>query len=284
MRIAGILRPQPALMAFGAWKTTILKMHMVFWLVFSIAVIEQPSKAETLVSSLGNTPTDVTVNISPNAPVWDASSFETGTQAWVFSSTTIDLDGSPEVCLLSDNAGQPGTPLAYLGSEIANGDSTSTFFTSQTVRLAPSTTYWIAVGNTNANGGLNLGISLSTGFAFTNVSGATMTLSASDGIGSITNPPQVWNPSVSGGAILFAIDGIPVTLSEPRLTGMQTINGACNLTISNLQCGQIIILEGSTNLISWTSLQTNITSGITLSFTNYANSGVPCQFFRASAQ
>ena len=282
MRFAGISRPHPALMALSGWNTARLKNQMVFWLVFSMVVDEMPSKAETLVSSLGNTPTVVTVNINPNAPVWTASSFQTDTQSWVLSATMVALDGSPEVCLFSDNGGKPGVPLAYLGSQMANGDSTSTFFTSQTVRLDPSTTYWIGVGNTNANGGLNLGMYLSADFTFTNVSGATMTLSGSEGIGSLTNPPQSWNPSVSGGAILFAIEGIPVILSEPRFTGLQTINGACNLTISNLQFGQIIKLEGSTNLINWTSLQTNIASGAILSFTNCASSGV--QFFRASAQ
>jgi hypothetical protein len=105
-----------------------------------------------------------------------------------------------------------------------------------------------------------------------------------DGRSSDTNPPQIWNPSGSGVALLFAVDGISIKLSEPYITGIQASNGTCCLTISNLQYGQIIKLEGSTNLINWTSLQTNIASGVTLSFTNCTSSQVPCRFFRASAE
>jgi hypothetical protein len=278
-------RPRPALAALGDEIAAQFK-KAVCWLVISLFFIGRLSQAELLVSSLGNTSSYVNVGKS----VWIASPFQLSTQSWVFSSATIDLAvgsiylNTADVYLFSDNTGQPGTPLAYLGSQIINGSQTYTFPTSQTVRLDPLTTYWIGVGNTSTNGGLNISLSLFGDFTFTNVSGATMTYSASDGTGSDISPPQIWNPSGSDVALLYAVDGIPVKLSEPYFAGIQAINGACSLMISNLQSGQIIVLEVSTNLISWTSLQTNIASGTTLSFTNGISSQVPCQFFRASAQ
>jgi hypothetical protein len=283
MRIADNLRQCRTLVALSDWIVLQLKNYAVFWLVISI-FIERSSQAETIVSSLVESPSYVNFK----SGIWLTSSFQTDTQPWLFSSANFDLanggGGTADVYLLSDNGGQPGMPLAYLGSQTIDENSPYIFSASQIVRLDPSTTYWIALGNTSTDGGLNVSLSFfSDDFTFTNIPGASMAFSACDGESSGTDLPPIWNPSVSGVALLFAVDGTLIKLSEPYIAGIQASNGTYCLKISNLQCGQIIELEGSTNLINWTSFQTNMTSGTTLSFTNCVNSQIPCQFFRASA-
>lgn len=81
----------------------------------------------------------------------------------------------------------------------------------------------------------------------------------SSGTGSITVMP----PSV-----------IPaITLESPRLTDGKLLFEATGLTD-----GKTIVLSSSTNLTSWTAIQTNVVAGSSMTFTNATD--IPCQFFR----
>jgi len=64
-----------------------------------------------------------------------------------------------------------------------------------------------------------------------------------------------------------------ISLDAPRLEGNQFLFDATGLTV-----GKTNVLEGSTNLMSWISISTNVAADTSLTFTNVAN--LPCRFFR----
>ncbi len=141
----------------------------------------------------------------------------------MLSSATVGLaPGAPDhstaiLQLFSDNAGTPGLALADLGSQtVTNGYSLYTFTAASMITLNPFTTYWIGVGNVETNRALNVGLLLTDPFTYSGVPGASMTNSVSTGTGFQHAPPSTCNPSGSGITLLFAVDGMPVVVPEPR--------------------------------------------------------------------
>jgi hypothetical protein len=204
-------------------------MKKLVFLILGLTFITNEIHADVIVSSLGS-PQSL-INFSSEA--WAASPFQTDTQSWILSSVTVDLapggsDGSSSLYLFSDNAGAPDVALANLGSQVVTGDELYTYTPTDLTILNPSTIYWIAIGNTATNGGLNVSFSdllNPSSFAFTGVSGASMSESVSSAIGSDGNPPLVWDGSGGGLALLFGIDGTPVAVPEPRQIALMILGG-----------------------------------------------------------
>jgi hypothetical protein len=68
-------------------------------------------------------------------------------------------------------------------------------------------------------------------------------------------------------------------LPAPAFASLTINNGALQMTVSNLTTGGTVVLQASTNLQNWVSIQTNAVNSSTLSVTNPINQ--PAQFFKA---
>lgn len=243
--------------AQGLTKVTAL----VVALVLSAAC---KTHAETIVSSLNNTSTVVNFSIGG----WAGSSFTTDARSWNLTSATVTLELGAQtssvanVRLFADNAGRPGASLVNLGTRtVATGAQPYTFTAPTSVTLAPSTTYWIAVGNVGTNGGLNVALS-QPGQSFTNsgVPGASMAHSISSGSSFGGTSPTNWGGSTAGIALLFAVDGTAsgVSTNAPMLRISSTEQGTFVTWPTNFTG---FTLEYGTNLPSavWTPLTNNPT-------------------------
>lgn len=240
--------------------------------------------AETIVSSLSNTSSIVNFGIG----AWAGSSFMTDTQSWTLTSATVTLElgaqnsSSANVRLMSDIAGRPGVTLADLGTRtVATGAQLYTFSNSTAVTLAPSSAYWIVVGNVGTNGGLNVAVSMQ-GEAFTNtgVPGASMTNSISVGASVSATPPVQWGASTPGIALLFAVEG-----------NRQQSGSAPSLSIESLDNQRVYVswptnftgytLEAATNVVgsAWTSIGTSPTIQSNR-FSHVLEGAAARQFFR----
>jgi hypothetical protein len=79
---------------------------------------------------------------------------------------------------------------------------------------------------------------------------------------------------------------INVTYSPPRpIFGSSSVSdGQLQTTLSGLSVGETVVLEVSTDLKTWTPVQTKVASGSTLTFTNTINPAMKGQYFRAVVQ
>lgn len=214
-----------------------------------LSSVVSDARADTIVSSLENTqvgpPIYSPIIFSPGS--WAASSFQTDNQYWNLSSVTLMLGrggfspSTADLRLYSDAGGQPGVSLADLGPLTLSGGnelSLVTFTLASGLTLDPSTTYWIAVGNTSLNQGLQVGVLLDDvppPFTFTGVPGASMICSATSSVGNGVNPPTTWVTPSPNGALLFAVDGSlvvpePTTLSLMFLAGLVGWGGVSKRT------------------------------------------------------
>ena len=67
-------------------------------------------------------------------------------------------------------------------------------------------------------------------------------------------------------------------LPAPAFASLTITNGALQMTVSNLTTGGTVVLQASTNLQNWVSIQTNAVNSSTLSLTNPINQSA--QFFK----
>ena len=75
-----------------------------------------------------------------------------------------------------------------------------------------------------------------------------------------------------------------VSLPPPIFNGLRISGNVLQMTLSGLSSGEVTVLELSTNMSSWTPVQTNTASGSTLIFTNTISPAKTNQFFRARLQ
>jgi len=107
-----------------------------------------------------------------------------------------------------------------------------------------------------------------------------VTLSVPSGL--FTNHWQyVKNASISSGSDAGWVDDITFTvptfsLGSPTMPG----NGQFQLTLTTTN-GQQLVVQGSDDLIFWTSLSTNTATGSTMSFTDTQATNYPYRFYRA---
>lgn len=229
----GSLALLAGLAGWGGFRWRKAKAFYVAVLLAVLFGVSGIARADTIVSSLNNTPVSV-ISFSPGS--WAASSFQTDNEHWNLSSVTLLLgrggfsSSTANLRLYSDAGGQPGVSLANLGTLTLSGDSSpslATFTLAGGLTLDPATTYWIALGNTSPNQGLNVGLLLDDNgpppFTFTGVPGASMICSATSGGGNGVNPPTEWTAPGPNGALLFAVDGIPVP--EPGEFALMFLGG-----------------------------------------------------------
>jgi hypothetical protein len=55
-------------------------------------------------------------------------------------------------------------------------------------------------------------------------------------------------------------------------------------TLTGLLPGELVVVQSSTDLSTWTTIQTNTATGANLSITNLINPSGVMQFFRAAVQ
>jgi hypothetical protein len=180
----------------------------------------------------------------------------------------------------------PGYPL---GTLTVNGNYSQTAAGALNIvigGMAVGTQYsqLTVTGAASLNGSLN--ISVSNGFA-PNAGNQFTILKFASGSGtfSITNGLYISNglaffPVYSTTNLVLVVSNVP----PPNLNNLQSANGSFSLTVSNLQIGEPVMLQTSTNLVNWTAIQTNIASGSMLSITNPINLTLQSQFFRAVLQ
>ena len=68
----------------------------------------------------------------------------------------------------------------------------------------------------------------------------------------------------------------------PLFKSLQINSGAMTSVLTDVSVGQTIILQTSTNLLNWESIQTNTADGLLFSVTNLAYPSASAQFLRAS--
>jgi hypothetical protein len=73
-------------------------------------------------------------------------------------------------------------------------------------------------------------------------------------------------------------------LTAPTLVGSSVANSKLVTSLSGLLTGETVIVQTSSNLQTWTAIQTNAVSGATLSITNTISPGTKSQFIRATVQ
>jgi hypothetical protein len=73
-------------------------------------------------------------------------------------------------------------------------------------------------------------------------------------------------------------------LTAPTLGGSSVANNKLVTSLSGLLTGETVIVQTSSNLQTWTAIQTNTVSGATLSITNTISPGTRSQFIRATVQ
>ena len=73
-------------------------------------------------------------------------------------------------------------------------------------------------------------------------------------------------------------------ITAPHFGGSSATGGKLVTTLSGLLTGETVTLLVSTNLHTWTPIQTNAISGSALSITNTINPSIRSQFFRATVQ
>lgn len=78
---------------------------------------------------------------------------------------------------------------------------------------------------------------------------------------------------------------IQVSVSNPCFTMQQIADGSLNSLLVGLLPGQTVVLQSSTNLVNWTSFETNIASSQSLSVTNFnIDPQISAKFFRSLVQ
>ena len=79
---------------------------------------------------------------------------------------------------------------------------------------------------------------------------------------------------------------VSVTYNPPRpvFGGSSVSGGQLQTTLSGLSTGEKVVLYGSTDLKTWTPIQTNTVSGSTLPITSAINPGMKAQYFRVMVQ
>jgi len=73
-------------------------------------------------------------------------------------------------------------------------------------------------------------------------------------------------------------------LTAPTLGGSSVANNKLVTSLPGLLTGETVIVQTSSNLQTWTAIQTNAVSGATLSITNTISPSIKSQFFRATVQ
>lgn len=81
------------------------------------------------------------------------------------------------------------------------------------------------------------------------------------------------------GEIRGQIAATPISFSN-----LQISNGVLTATLDGLAAGETIVVQSSSNLQDWSSIQTNTASGPSLQLTNSFNPVIPVLFLRACAQ
>ncbi len=191
------------------------------------------TKAETIVSSLGNPQTQF-IGFAQDA--WAASSFQTDIESWSLSSISVAFGGNAfgsstaDLRLFSDVDGKPGVSLLDLGALTLTADNNvllRTFSLNSAFILNPSTTYWVALGAVENGLDANVLFDNVPPFTFTGVPGASMTYSATSSTGS--SPPANWIAPGPNVALPFEVDGVVVT-PEPGQIVLMSL-GAIGLVL-----------------------------------------------------
>jgi hypothetical protein len=81
------------------------------------------------------------------------------------------------------------------------------------------------------------------------------------------------------GEIRGQIAATPISFSNVQIS-----NGVVTATLDGLAAGETIVVQSSSNLQDWSSIQTNTASGPSLQVTNSFNPVIPALFLRAFAQ
>lgn len=76
--------------------------------------------------------------------------------------------------------------------------------------------------------------------------------------------------------------GIPILVPDPRFSSVAVNDGAVTAQLSGLVAGRRIIIESSTNLRDWSSIQTNVASGASQTISHPINPASQAEFLRAT--
>ena len=156
---------------------------------------------------------------------------------------------------VTDTLPQPGAGVTLVSSNLTAG----------TVSIFGQTLTW-SIGNLPINTGASLTLNF---YAATN---ALNLYTNSATVFATTSDP---NPDDDAGLITLLVSGAPS--SPPQLTpGYNPATGAFQLTVTS-PAGEPVIVQASTNLVSWFPISTNV-----VPFTNsYATTNYPELFYRA---
>jgi hypothetical protein len=218
-----------------------------------------------------------------------AFGFVTGSSATMITNAqllTYDGDSVNHTFTLqiwTDNSGQPGafygafsnTPTAI---SMGANPTTLVFMNPNGISLAAGTTYWLVASINEADGNAVAGYPIT--YSSTPDAGSTFTLDQSAGIAISINGGSTWG--VGNSYFCYTLSGtVAVPPPPPTLNSLIIVNGTLRMTLNNLTANETNVLQVSTNLLTWTPIQTNVSSGTSLSFTNTINPAIPKQFFRA---
>jgi len=266
---------------------TLIVARAFLWLTLLLSFFNTApcARGTTFISTVGQT----------NLVVLDGTEFgwQTGTgfisgssattlhaaQLLVYNEDSVDHSYALEIWT---GINQPGTFMAIFdNTPVAGSDgpnpTTLNFVSAAGISLAAGTTYWVVAHTREANA--------------TSVPTYSVTLSGATDAGSVftlESPGDLWITTDgmnwygnNSGYLRYSLSGAVTAPPAPDLTNLTVKNGALQMTLINLAPGATNVLQISTNLQSWVSVQTNVASGSTLSFTNNINPAIRSQFFRA---
>lgn len=242
------------------------------------------ARATIFISTLGQPQ----VGVKEGAPFgWLlASGFVTGSSATMITNAQLltydgdSVDHSFTLQIWTDNSGQPGalygtfsnTPTAFS----MGANPTTLVFNSPGISLAAQTTYWLVASVNEADGNANASYPIT--YSSTPDAGSTFTLDQSAGLAISVNGGSTWG--VGNSYFCYTLSGTVAVQPAPTFGSLKIVNGALQMTLNNLAANETNVLQVSTNLLTWIPIQTNVSSGTVLSFTNTINPAIPRQFFR----
>jgi hypothetical protein len=236
-----------------------------------------------LISTLGQ---PVSLYVGALAGWRTANGFVTASNATTVTSAQLVVKNDDNVNhffaleIWTDNDGQPYTLLGtFSNTPVALASVTTTLsFTNGTgISLSPKTQYWLTPHFLDANGNP----AYSTFGAFATDAGSIFTLELFSKTWISTDGGLSWSRGVSA-IFRYSLSDSSAVPQTPAFTDLKKVNGALQMTLSGLTTGDTVVLQVSTNLQNWVSVQTNVVNSSTLSLTNTINPAIPIQFFRAA--
>lgn len=125
------------------------------------------------------------------------------------------------------------------------------------------------------------------GAVVTTIGGVAGVTGGADGIGRAAQFTSPQGVAADSAGTLYIVDnnriarGIRSLIMPPHLAVAQLTGGTCEMLLSGVRSGAVVVWESSTDLSAWQPIQTNVSSGSSLGLSRSINFETGCEFMRA---